>query len=298
MGEVTEGKFFIRSGSEEFQNRQTGVFNKLNLLEEIHCVAVSEWKNDDVPDDAADDIESGGINRSKNESNPVCEPFKVPTGVPPKRLRPSPSDSCPGYRAQPEKWTKYTLSDVTEASLSEDANSEAAMDFLASRWKACSDYEDATGKVDRDDQDSENASNPKMFEFGKLRMPEYTVGKSMGKQSRPSSKRSKDSDANKTGTNQGDPPKVKLSFLNSISHAQKEDVTDSCGGDGNAVAKDGNPTEYVDNVVSESAEPSTPLEAAGTGINNSNSTTFRSVRKRKRNIRQATSTGEECDTDD
>lgn len=308
MGEVTEGKFFIRSGNEGFQNRQSGVFDKLNMLEESHSVAVSTWKNDDEPEEEDDE------NENDNEEDGVCtttsacsnseididsknknsEPFKVPIGFPPKRIsrQAASSDSCPSYRIHPEKWTKYTLSNVTEESLSEDANSEAAMEFLTSRWKTCNDYEDEDGKDDQDMASSGEENSPSsstMLEFGKLLMPEYTVGKFAGRQSHRSSKRSKRNDADKNGTKGAgtegkNPSRVKLSFLNSISHIQNADSS-GVGVVGHSTCHS---TVERDALLDDEDKPPSSPTAEAESDNVQLNAPFRSIRKRKRNIRQAT----------
>lgn len=257
MAEVLDDKFFIRSNDEGFTNRQADVFAKLSALEDGHTLAVTSWKSDDLTnegkrklealeeEDGGDDDDDTDDERKVIKTTKSGESFKVPIGIPPKRASRGHSNSLPDYSIHPEKWTRYTLSDVNEECMSESANSAAAVDFLTSRWKTCSDYEEQSSSEAADDI---KISDSCASTSSKSRNSEVTDIKFSKSSSEISSRRWKRNEETNT-----EPSNVKLSHVIE-EHDDDEDESDL----------------PKTSVVAEKLSPCSE---------------FRSVRKRQRNIR-------------
>lgn len=186
-------KFFVQSPEEnvnsEFLNRQKSVFEMLDavakdnekivqlqpsLKREAHCERNKPSK------------------RQKHDTRQFRGKesiFKRPEAPPPARfLR-----NVPDYRRNPQKWTKYTLSDVSQDDMSDQSNTAAAMSFLrelkakkkseqmamdtevkAITFKKPSSF--IPNSVPTDDQDNKDKYETPSFRSSKLIMPEYVIG--------------------------------------------------------------------------------------------------------------------------
>ncbi|KAL1452258.1 hypothetical protein WDU94_006547 [Cyamophila willieti] len=74
-------------------------------------------------------------NHTRNEPKPPrksdnSNTFRVPDNNCISTFRKPHGNRTPGFRVNPHKWTKYSLSDVTENDLSDRSNTNAALSFL------------------------------------------------------------------------------------------------------------------------------------------------------------------------
>lgn len=127
--------FALQSDSSAFKSRTTDVFQQLNNLEFQHNAVLQAREgdcsihNDDkllMKSDPTDECES------------ITSGFKKPDSIkgrPRKRNFQGHHKSLPGHLECPEKWKKYTLSDVSDDQLSQASNSKAAFAFLEERRK-------------------------------------------------------------------------------------------------------------------------------------------------------------------
>ncbi|XP_067004772.2 U5 small nuclear ribonucleoprotein TSSC4 [Anabrus simplex] len=197
MSGFVEPKFFIKSGDMGFLNRQRDIFHLLNAAE--------KEKNERQSLEGTDS-ESAAICSPEHEVMDVCEP---PVGMRPrKRLRaetkqfrgkesifkrpeaPPPRfnvRNIPDYRRNPQKWTKYSLGDVSQEDMSEKSNTAAALSFLREleARKSVEPMEEdhkshiifkPTKKVAVEDGISSSDAAKSSFRSTKLIMPEYVVG--------------------------------------------------------------------------------------------------------------------------
>ncbi|CAH6793405.1 protein TSSC4 [Phodopus roborovskii] len=123
---TTVQPFHLRGMSSTFSQRSHSIFDCLE--------SAARWTPSSVPQTSVTD--NGSFKR------PVAPPSQTPTGnlsrvhgsTGPTRVPP-----VPDYVSHPERWTKYSLEDVAEAS--EQSNRAAALAFLGSRSQASStDY--------------------------------------------------------------------------------------------------------------------------------------------------------------
>lgn len=184
--------FFVQSPEEnvnsEFLNRQKSVFEMLDavakdnekvvklqpsLKREAHCERNKPTKR---------------LSQDTRQFRGKESIFKRPEAPPPARfLR-----NVPDYRRNPQKWTKYTLSDVSQDDMSDQSNTAAAMSFLrelkakkefeqmdidseskAISFKKPSSFRPNSGPNNLDNKDK--CETPS-FRSSKLIMPEYVIG--------------------------------------------------------------------------------------------------------------------------
>lgn len=184
------GIFFTQTNSEansEFVNRQKSVFENLDALvkdSERHINTSNPSKRNLSVREERKLIKKQKCDMREFRGQESI--FKRPEAPPPSRFM----KSIPDFQKNPNKWTRYTLSDVTQDDMSEQSNTAAAMSFLR-ELKAKKDAEDmdTDGEVkaitfkkpsnytkNKPESDSEKSSQSTSFRSSKVVMPEYVVG--------------------------------------------------------------------------------------------------------------------------
>lgn len=105
-----------------------------------------------------------------------------------------PMKSAPDYQKNPQRWTKYTLNDVSPADMTEQSNTTAALSFLRELEDRKAQNETDNEKVNLDKSkftfkkrkeqqhvkstviDSEQNEEKLVFKGSKIVMPEYVIG--------------------------------------------------------------------------------------------------------------------------
>ncbi|XP_013789442.1 uncharacterized protein LOC106473305 [Limulus polyphemus] len=115
--------FKLKGNNEAFCSRLNSVFDGLNPLERQHreweTMQSSKRTNWLKPDpESLEDVEF-----SHNDK------FVRPRGFAPKKRKVD-NKTMPGFKRHPEKWTKYSLTDVSSYEMSDESNSQVALSFL------------------------------------------------------------------------------------------------------------------------------------------------------------------------
>lgn len=191
--DCVSNKFFVQSPEEnvnsEFLNRQKSVFEMLD------AVAKDNEKVVKLQPSLKRETHCEGNKPSKRQRQDTRQfrgkesIFKRPEAPPPARfLR-----NLPDYRRNPQKWTKYTLSDVSQDDMSDQSNTAAAMSFLrelkankeseqmdmdtevkAITFKKPSSFRPKSVSLPNNDLD--DRFDTPSFRSSKLIMPEYVIG--------------------------------------------------------------------------------------------------------------------------
>lgn len=272
-------KFYVRSNNEGFKCRQSSVFATLNALEAKHSNDIAAWKVTEIecrPTPAEEEEEE------EEETEEIClKPpssvevglFKVPIGLPLKRI--NKSDAPADYTLHPDKWTKYTLADVNNDCMSENANSAAAIDFLSGKWKVGSDYDDGDGCSDEEEADSSACMKPEYRAAAVGRSPASTsacVSAAADSSSNDGELDVPDVERTAATSKTKSKPPVQLSFLNCTK--QSEDLYGKLEEEDVNADEEEVVTETDGDDVMSSRDVASP---------------FRSIRKRHRNLRPTSS---------
>jgi hypothetical protein len=173
--------FLVRSNNSDFSGRQNQIFDQLDNLAKQYDRDVIARHDPPPPEPEVEDLRTPD------------DVFVVPTRRPPPRRRfPTRcgNDNItqnhykpPDHRIHPEKWTRYSLDDVTEDQMTEKSNSAAAFEFLSrNKFEVTSASSQVTrfnvqcGK--RKVNEAEETPSPRSStSSGKWVMPEYVVGR-------------------------------------------------------------------------------------------------------------------------
>jgi len=131
------------------------------------------------------------------EKEPEYEPFKRPNSFKkPDKFKPR-GKSVPDHRKHPDKWTKYSLADVSPDDMSDRSNTKAALQFLnkLKEDKAGEKEEpaDLTQKVvfkkrEKREEKEEEPEGEKKFSGNVRVMPQAEIGRKKSKVSKTSGK--------------------------------------------------------------------------------------------------------------
>lgn len=188
--------FFVQIPEEndtnsEFLNRQKSVFEKLDAVakDSEKVVKLQTSLKREAQNERNKPSKRPRLKHDMRQFRGKESIFKRPEAPPPARfLR-----NLPDYRRNPEKWTKYTLSDVSQDDMSDQSNTAAAMSFLrelkAKKESELMDVDQeakmitfkkpSTFKPNRvldNDLGNEDKFETPSFRSSKLIMPEYVVG--------------------------------------------------------------------------------------------------------------------------
>uniref|UniRef100_A0A1B6JV77 U5 small nuclear ribonucleoprotein TSSC4 n=1 Tax=Homalodisca liturata TaxID=320908 RepID=A0A1B6JV77_9HEMI len=124
----SSGKFFVQSDRDEnteFLSRQKSVFEKLDAVvkDSEKNLEKQNFKRPVISEDIRTHKRLRHDTRQFRGQESI---FKRPEAPPPARFK----NNTPDYQRHPQKWTKYTLSDVSQEDMSEKSNTAAAMSFL------------------------------------------------------------------------------------------------------------------------------------------------------------------------
>lgn len=185
--------FFVQSPEEnvnsEFLNRQKNVFEMLDAVAKDNEKVVKLQPSLKREAHCERNKPSKRLRQDTRQFRGKESIFKRPEAPPPARfLR-----NVPDYRRNPQKWTKYTLSDVSQDDMSDQSNTAAAMSFLR-ELKAKKEFEqmdiDSESKaitfkkpssfrsnsVPNNNLDNKDKYETPSFRSSKLIMPEYVIG--------------------------------------------------------------------------------------------------------------------------
>lgn len=185
--------FFVQSPEEnvnsEFLNRQKNVFEMLDAVAKDNEKVVKLQPSLKREAHCERNKPSKRLRQDTRQFRGKESIFKRPEAPPPARfLR-----NVPDYRRNPQKWTKYTLSDVSQDDMSDQSNTAAAMSFLR-ELKAKKEFEqmdiDSESKaitfkkpssfrpnsVPNNNLDNKDIYETPSFRSSKLIMPEYVIG--------------------------------------------------------------------------------------------------------------------------
>lgn len=137
--------FFIKSGNSGFLDRQKNLFDILDCAEkEKNSSANSSNEQMEVE-----------VNKSQKRQRRITKQFRgkeslfnEPVDLP---LRFRKRNKIPDFQRNPHKWIKYSLGDITQADMSNETNTAAAMLFLRDIESRKSE---SKIKLENDDNDS------------------------------------------------------------------------------------------------------------------------------------------------
>ncbi|XP_070764203.1 U5 small nuclear ribonucleoprotein TSSC4 [Enoplosus armatus] len=115
-GHRAQSSFSLRGGGSAFSNRSQSIFDCLDSVARL-AASSSSMKRDDVAD---------GVFARPLPPRPGRKTSQPPPSCP----TPAKKRGAPDYLVHPERWTHYSLEDVTETS--DQGNSRAAHHFLSS----------------------------------------------------------------------------------------------------------------------------------------------------------------------
>lgn len=124
QGSSQDGEDFkLKGNNESFCSRLNSVFDGLTPIEKQHreweTMQSSKCRNWLKPDpESLEDVEF-----SPNDK------FVRPRGFAPKKRKVD-NKSMPGFKRHPDKWIKYSLTDVSSFEMSDESNSQVALSFL------------------------------------------------------------------------------------------------------------------------------------------------------------------------
>lgn len=176
-----------------FSNRMNSVFDSLNGLEAKHRA----WERDHEGSVSADSLLKDDP-EAPEEITKRSEPpsFKRPwsNSCAPRKRKPPPfgqfGGGTPDFKIHPEKWTKYSLEDVSEDDMSEASNKAAALEYLRERRSQTAAAADSDVNLidveqqgrhvfqrrSKDEMDADTGGKQLISIPGKIVMPECVVG--------------------------------------------------------------------------------------------------------------------------
>lgn len=173
-----------------FSNRMNSVFDSLNGLEAKHKAWEREHEGSASAASLLKDDPEAPEEITKRSDGPAA--FKRPwsNACAPRKRKPPPfgvGGGTPDFKLHPEKWTKYSLEDVSEDDMSEATNKAAALEYLRERRSQSGDDADmdqADGgqarhvfhRRSKDEVDVDTGVKQLISRPGKIVMPECVVG--------------------------------------------------------------------------------------------------------------------------
>lgn len=191
-----ESTFQLKTDNKQFEDRRKNLFDQLDVIEKNHK---NTLKCEDTMDyeDTPEIIETS--KRSSTKSFRGKESiFKRPEAPISKCL---PVGRIPDFRKNPQKWTKYTLSDVKDEYMTEKSNTAAAISFLKEiEDRRTKNMLDETEEVPeklifkktaliKETSCSDSDTSKITFKSSKVVMPEYVVGQKLKKDKKSKEKR-------------------------------------------------------------------------------------------------------------
>lgn len=185
-------RFYAQSRSDEnmeFVNRQKSVFGQLDAVVKEKEESLGKYNSPHRPM-IVDGYKS--LKRQRHDTKQFVGQesiFKRPEAqLPPRFIR-----NIPDYQRHPQKWTKYTLSDVSDEDMSDRSNTAAALTFLqeirakkeAEQMDVENDKKEITfvkPSILRNKASSANTQDifeSSSFRSSKVIMPEYVVGQKL-----------------------------------------------------------------------------------------------------------------------
>uniref|UniRef100_A0A1B6LUD1 U5 small nuclear ribonucleoprotein TSSC4 n=1 Tax=Graphocephala atropunctata TaxID=36148 RepID=A0A1B6LUD1_9HEMI len=211
----SSGKFFAqtdRNENTEFLSRQKSVFEKLDAVVKDSEKNLERQNKFKRPASTEETRTHKKLRHDTRQFRGQESIFKRPEAPPPARFK----NNTPDYQRHPQKWTKYTLSDVSQEDMSDKSNTAAAMSFLrelqAKKEMESMDvdsevkqitFKKPTKHVEAMVDNSAKYESPS-FRSSKVVMPEYVVGE------KKTSKRSTAKPSEKTDKSK----EIKLDHLN------------------------------------------------------------------------------------
>ncbi|CAF1226064.1 unnamed protein product [Didymodactylos carnosus] len=144
---LMSGYFQLSNSTKDFKSRTNGVFDQLGSLEKEHIVqqklCPSRLDDDFIP--------TSSVRLNDTTDNPNIPSDAVCSTSLHNKQKASDLNS-PGYLREPEKWQKYTLTDVNDHMLTGVANRHALSQFFQTRVKKSKtrDDDDATEMNDEE----------------------------------------------------------------------------------------------------------------------------------------------------
>ncbi|XP_050409257.1 protein TSSC4 [Patella vulgata] len=180
--------FELGSAGTDFKSKSKDIFGVLQTLEDKHSAVESArrksgsekdeetfWKNDPIvePDVVSKDtashehtnkLKGSYSNRSSDKGD--ASNFRKPYFRPPSNRRFN-KQIIPDHKIHPEKYTCYSLGDVSSSDMSNTSNSRAAFDFLEERRKFREQQERGSDEEEAKVDVSDTACSRGVFTFKK-----------------------------------------------------------------------------------------------------------------------------------
>ncbi|ESP00793.1 hypothetical protein LOTGIDRAFT_238486 [Lottia gigantea] len=170
--------FELEAAGNDFKSKSKDIFGVLQTLEDKHSAVETArkkslgdrdeetlWKNDPLEDV---EIRKGNLERSSDfrKDDRKQDGFRKPYNRPPSH-RKYKKPVIPEYRKHPEKYTCYSLGDVSSNDMSDASNSRAAFDFLDERKKLREQRERGSDEEEAKVDFTETACSKGAFTFKK-----------------------------------------------------------------------------------------------------------------------------------
>ncbi|GLH04983.1 Protein TSSC4 [Gryllus bimaculatus] len=206
----SDSSFFVKSSDNAFKDRQKNIFDQLTLIDkEKNLNSSTDWSDGSELPENNGSVLPVTSRQKRKETKPFRGKesiFKRPEMLPPRFK----ARDIPDYQRHPDRWTKYSLADVSNDEMSERSNTATAMAFLqelASRKnESLEGNSEESVKIEFKlkkkceessiTKDSTKGTNEEkgLFKNSKLVMPEYEVGRGKKKELKRSNKSSQDID--------------------------------------------------------------------------------------------------------
>jgi len=185
---MSDKDFKLKSSSEEFDSRKKDIFANIDSLASKSASKQPEKQEkseERQPRNNRDSDSRDSEVRNKNRTEDFKgreSIFRSPneSGWPPARSRhdrkrphgnPRGPKRTPDHEVNPNKYTKYDLSDVSKDDLSDRSNSRAAFDFLRQLKDRKKEEDDSNSDQDEQDFETRKVSFKKPFNFKKPSNP-------------------------------------------------------------------------------------------------------------------------------
>lgn len=194
---LDKSSFQLKTDNKQFEDRRKSLFDQLDVIERNHKNTLRCEEDTMDCDDTPEIIESSkrSVTKSFRGKESI---FKRPEAPISKCL---PVGRVPDFRKNPQKWTKYTLSDVKDEYMTEKSNTAAAISFLKEiedrRTKnMIEDAEEIPEKLIfkktaliKEASTTDSDASKITFKSSKVVMPEYVVGQKLKKDKKNKEKR-------------------------------------------------------------------------------------------------------------
>jgi len=188
---MSDKDFKLKSSSEEFDSRKKDIFANIDSLASKSASNTKQEKHEkseerqprNIRDNSDSRFYDARNNRNRTEDFKGRESiFRSPneSGWPPARSRhdrkrphgnPRGPKRTPDHVVNPNKYTKYDLSDVSKDQLSDRSNSRAAFDFLRQLKDRKKEEDNSNSDQDEQDFETRKVSFKKPFNFKKPSTP-------------------------------------------------------------------------------------------------------------------------------